>query len=273
LKAKDVMTANVITLDPDDTVDHAISLMVDHKISGLPVVDGTGDLVGVVSEFDLLELICDCRAEKDRIRDYMSTDIQKVEVEADWVEVADTLRSSHLRRVPVTHNDKLVGIISRHDMMCSIQRDRRPTEPARPEVATADVKLSCRALVVDDGRANAQFLSLVLKRAGAEASIANNGQAAVEKVRATMTQTEGVGEERPFDVILMDIQMPVMDGYEATKLLREEGYRGRIIAVSAGSEGHDHQKCLDVGCDDYIPKPIDRDTLLRAIAGNGSSSS
>jgi CheY-like chemotaxis protein len=268
LRAKDIMTTKVMTLDPDDTVSHALRLLVEHKSRGLPVVDEAGDFVGTLSEIDLLELAGEPHAEKNRVGDYMSTEIHKVGEETDWGEVADVLRSLHLPQVFVTHNEKLVGFISQHDMLCSIERDRMPTEEVSPEVITPDIELDCRVLVVEDGRANARFLSHVLKRSGADVTLAENGQAAVDMYRTSMMQTENAVEEDTFDVIVMDMQMPVMDGCEATRRLREEGYKGKIIAVTARNEEYDRQKCLDAGCDDYATKPIDKDTLLRLVTEN-----
>ena len=118
------MNSKVVTVHPDDTTDHAISLMVDHKISGLPVVDSSGNLVGMISEFDLLELVFDCWTKKDRVCHYMSKQLFEVHEEDDWVDVADLLRSNRVRRVPITRDSRLVGIISRHDLLRSI-RDAR----------------------------------------------------------------------------------------------------------------------------------------------------
>jgi PAS domain S-box-containing protein len=116
-----------------------------------------------------------------------------------------------------------------------------------------------RVLLAEDGPDNQRLISFHLKKWGALVEQADNGQAALDKALAAWR------DGKPFDVILMDMQMPLMDGYSATRKLRERGYRGVVIALTAHAMSGDREKCLGVGCDDFATKPIDKRALLAAI--------
>jgi len=117
----------------------------------------------------------------------------------------------------------------------------------------------CRLLLAEDGPDNQRLLGHLLRKAGALVEMADNGRLAVDLALAAR------GGDEPFDVVLMDMQMPILDGYEAAMLLRASGYRLPIVALTAHVMAADREKCLEVGCDDYATKPIDRKTLIAVV--------
>jgi CBS domain-containing protein len=136
-EAQDLMATHLVTVNEDDTIDHAVTLMIRHRISGLPVLDRAGWPVGIISEFDLLELICEGETGRDAVSHYMSPEFFSVAADDNWVTVADVFREKHVRRLPVLRDGVLVGIVTRHDLMHAIRDARRQirhalTQQARP---------------------------------------------------------------------------------------------------------------------------------------------
>jgi signal transduction histidine kinase/DNA-binding response OmpR family regulator len=112
----------------------------------------------------------------------------------------------------------------------------------------------CRVLVVDDAETNRKLISMFLARCGAAVEMAENGERALQ-----------IALDMPFDVVLMDMQMPVMDGYTAARTLRARGFKQPIIAVTAHAMKGDCEKCEAVGCDGYLSKPVDMDNVIRTV--------
>jgi signal transduction histidine kinase/DNA-binding NarL/FixJ family response regulator/HPt (histidine-containing phosphotransfer) domain-containing protein len=110
-------------------------------------------------------------------------------------------------------------------------------------------------LLVEDGETNRKLIKLMLERAGAKVTTAENGEIGCR-----------VAMDKPFAVILMDMQMPVLDGYSATRRLRDAGATLPIIALTANAMTADRQKCLEVGCTDYLTKPINTEQLFAVLA-------
>jgi len=117
LRVKDIMTAHVVFVDPDDRVEQAIGLMLRHGVSGLPVVDSSGQLLGVITEYDVLGIVDDFFTEKNKVYHYMTRGITTVDADASITELAAIFRERSIRRYPVVENDRLVGIISRRELI------------------------------------------------------------------------------------------------------------------------------------------------------------
>jgi PAS domain S-box-containing protein len=141
-----------------------------------------------------------------------------------------------------------------------IEKPHEVVQDLAPKAEPTPVKLDCRVLLVEDGLDNQRLISHLLKKAGADVTIANHGQEGIEVV----DQAAKAGQ--PFDVILMDMAMPVLDGYQAATKLRQQGYTRPIIALTAHAMTGDDRKCLDAGCDDYATKPIERNRLIGIVA-------
>ena len=115
--------------------------------------------------------------------------------------------------------------------------------------------LSGKVLIAEDYEVNRQLLEIYMTELNLDVSFAENGKIAVENALA-----------ENFDLILMDIQMPIMDGIKAVKILREQGYSKPIVALTANVMKEDKEKCLAAGCNDYLAKPIDRVAFVEVLA-------
>ena len=171
------------------------------------------------------------------------------------ITVVDARKGVGTRFRATVATGSLDGVKMIHDPMAAT------VVPNQAAAANADQPglQGCRILLAEDGPDNQRLIAHVLKKAGAEVTVKENGELAVDAALAA------AHEGHPFDVILMDMQMPVMDGYEATGLLRREGYTGPIIALTAHAMATDREKCLAAGCDDYAAKPIERRKLIRLV--------
>jgi signal transduction histidine kinase len=140
----------------------------------------------------------------------------------------------------------LIAGVARLKMTAAKVQDK----PARNGLPLKDTKI----LVVDDSLDNQMLISRILKLLGAEVDLANDG---IEAIDRALAQT--------YDVILMDLQMPRLGGVEATRILRGKGYTRPIVALTAHGLKEDRQRCLSVGCTDYLTKPIQRTHLVQVL--------
>ncbi|MFK7960583.1 MAG: ATP-binding protein [Phycisphaerales bacterium] len=130
--------------------------------------------------------------------------------------------------------------------------DRLPSKSSTP--AETGPLQGVRIVIAEDGPDNQRLLRHVLGQAGADVVICENGQLALDWLRSRTAPTA--------DVVIMDMQMPVLDGYATTRALRAEGNAVPVIALTAHAMSGDRERCIDAGCTDYLTKPIDRARLI-----------
>jgi CBS domain-containing protein len=111
------MTTDVAFVKKDTPVYDVVAMLVDKDITGIPVVDDDMSLTGVITEKDVLRLLCDDPEESGNAEDYMSTQVVSFDQNDDLIAVCECLVNSHFRRVPIVSEGKLVGIISRRDII------------------------------------------------------------------------------------------------------------------------------------------------------------
>ncbi len=117
LKARDVMTKDVITISPDATLADAIELLVAKEISGMPVVDANGKVIGIISEKDILNFIFSGNLRNTKVKEAMSTNIISFTSDTDIDKISLCISENRIRRVPIIDEGKLVGIVSRRDII------------------------------------------------------------------------------------------------------------------------------------------------------------
>lgn len=179
MQAKDVMTTEVVTVDPESDVTSVAKIFFDRRISAAPVVDRDGRIVGIVSEGDLirrtecprgrswwLALVADTTAEfvrthGTRAKDVMTRHIISIGEEAPLSEVARILESNNIKRVPVIKEGRLVGLVSRADILRGLAAFDRSQE-AQPAAEDRDIRARILKLVKQETEASTQSVNVIV---------------------------------------------------------------------------------------------------------------
>src|SRR5262249_32129846 len=140
-----------------------------------------------------------------------------------------------------------------------VTEEEHPMQIVQKNTAPEGGQASRKVLLAEDSQDAQELLRLILGPFCTEIVSVENGKDAID---AFMNAER---EHKAFDVVLMDMQMPVMNGYQATRILRQRGYSKPIIALTAHSLEGDRERCLESGCSDYISKPIDWSALVEKL--------
>ena len=171
---------------------------------------------------------------------------QFAELLGGWINIKSTEGKGSIFSlfIPVGIDMEQAGVMDKYEFTNHI---------SQPVIHDKD-KYHGRVLVAEDNPSNQMLIKLLLKKVGIESVVVENGQEAIDTI----------GSE-DFQLVLMDMQMPIMNGYEAVKKLRKNGVKTAIIALTANAMKGDKEKCIEVGCDGYLAKPIDREKFLSIL--------
>ena len=213
MKAKDVMTRHVVSIAPDATVLQAARLMLQHHISGLPVVDASGALVGIISEGDFLrrrETATERRRSRwleflmgpgkiaseythshgAKVAEVMSDDVQTVEEGTPLAEVVELMERHRIKRVPVTRGKKMTGIVTRSNLMQAMVSMAR-SEQAAPK-GDAEIRERLLAEIQKEQWAPAAMINVVVRKGVVELWGAVVGDRQREALKVAAENTPGV---------------------------------------------------------------------------------
>ena len=194
--------------------------------------------------------------------------VERIQQTTDWegrmlmMLTSDRLPESLARCEQIGVHDYVVKPIGQWELLEALQRDVegscRPKTPAYRETAPRSPSSKLHVLLAEDSLVNQKLAAAMVKKLGHEVVVANNGKEAL-----------AAWESQPFDLILMDIQMPEMDGLEATRQIRQReqqtGTHMPIVAVTAHVLPEDREKCLAAGMDDYLGKPVNAEALATML--------
>ena len=320
MKARDVMTTAVHTVGPDASVTDIAQLLLDRRISGVPVVDAAGHVLGVVSEGDLMrrpesgtiarrswwlalvasndELARDyVKTHGTKARDVMSRPAVTIDAGAELAAVAALLEKRRIKRLPVLQDGKLVGIVTRSNLLHGLIAHRAGS----PAKSDADIRKQIENELEGEAWANLRTTNVVVmdgvahlwSMVGSESErhaliVAAERIPGVQRVEEHIADglrfnltAEGheatvaadgeralallLEERRPFDVIILDVMLPTKDGFTVATELRGAGLFTPILMLTARNRAEDVLRGFESGADDYLPKPFEPRELLARI--------
>lgn len=257
---RQIMTRDIVTIRSDAPIREAVALMLEHGISGLPVVDDEGHLCGVVSEFSLLAMVYDPGIADQPVRGYMTRDVITVDADEDVIAVADRLLMHRIRRVPVVSQGELVGLVSRRDLLRHARFgavERLAADLLHDPEEHRNDRHYLHVLVVDD---DPHILNFV--RTATATPLGDH-----IRLRATTDAYEArewISQHR-CDLFLTDLQMPGINGLELLRFAKNHNPWSQVVIITGAPSWQSIREAMRVGALYYLVKPLNRLELIQLL--------
>jgi len=161
-----------------------------------------------------------------------------------------------------TGSNEGMSIIKKGEVLNVLSQSKSSQPISSTPRLVSRVLTGMKILLAEDGPDNQRLISHILRNAGAEVTIAENGKLAIEQLTVDGILEGDLLYPCPFDLLITDMQMPEMDGYETARFLKVKRASIPIVALTANAMSSDLEKCMQAGCDDYASKPIEKQTLI-----------
>lgn len=145
-EVKDAFTPSVISVAPTATIEEALHVLIEHDVSGAPVIDARGRLCGIISQFQLLELAFDPAVRHGQVRDFMTRDVITIQEDTLLATVANILMVRRIRRLPVMRKGEVVGVISRGDLLRYFAKTGKRLEPFIEMLRKTEVEVAAELI-------------------------------------------------------------------------------------------------------------------------------
>lgn len=247
---KEVMTAEIVTIGPQATIGEAVRLLLKHHCSSLPVTDSSGALLGIITEYSLMHLVREARRAGEAVQDHMTTNVICVAEDDALDAVLDQFTQAKLRHAPVVRDGRVVGMISRRDLL-HYACDTRLADDAHSRVPSFVV-----ALVDNDAAATALISRLILDAIG--------GTAQIKAFNDGITARQWL-QNNPCDLLITDIDLAALSGLDLVRVVKKRDPWTQAFVMTRHRSIREVADAMRAGATDYLFKPVEKADVVRQL--------
>ncbi len=248
-KAKDAMTKNPMTVRAETSVAEVIQLLLEHHVSGVPVVDEHGFPVGIISEFSLLQVLEEPGIQDRPVAEFMTTSVLSVDEEDSLKVVVEKLRSFRIRRMPVLRDGRITGIVSRRDLLRFVNHTGKQVHDPQED-------LSITVAIVDDDPSILRLLERMIRNALGNVNVVEftNGRQARQWLTTQFCE-----------ILITDVDLPDMNGLDLLQQAKQREPWMQAFVITGNTSLGCIADAMRNGATDFLSKPLDSGEVVQQL--------